>query len=127
MLEDMAHQTKAIQRDIQARQKRNADLKRIERKFQEFESATKAGNRNCRFLQVMEALPTRVQHVSEINQKPVMLQLQIAISTLLIENRDSNVSSSADSIHRHLLDVSMRLDTNVTSPSAHGDTARACK
>ena len=38
MLEDMAHQTKAIQKDIQAakdRQKRYADLKRTERKFQE--------------------------------------------------------------------------------------------
>ena len=38
MLEDMAHQTKAIRKDIQAakdRQKRYADLKRTERKFQE--------------------------------------------------------------------------------------------
>ena len=38
MLEDMAHQTKAIQKDIQAakdRQKRYEDLKRTERKFQE--------------------------------------------------------------------------------------------
>ena len=38
MLEDMAHQIKAVRKDIQAakdRQKRYADLKRTERKFQE--------------------------------------------------------------------------------------------